>query len=228
MPVLNLMLYWGTGKWENPLNLRDMTEDLSSLPERLRELVGDYKVHLVSMRGISEDDLQKMHSDLKYVLGIMKRTKSRKRYEEYILENREFFSRIPKSAVDVIDACTNIKDIRDSLDFTLNQETGEKEADMCKALTDLKKDAVRRGLKQGVKKGMAQGIAQGITQGITQGIEQGIEQGIAQGITQGIEQATRRTNKLIELLLEDGRQEDLLRSARDTLFQKKLFKEYNI
>lgn len=48
------------------------------------------------------------------------------------------------------------------------------------------------------------------------------------GIKQGIEQGTCRTNKLIELFLSDGRQDDLLRSARDTLFQKKLFQEYNI
>lgn len=192
LPVLNLTLYWGNRKWSNPLRLREMTRDISTLPDKLQELAGDYQVHLVPMRGIPEEALQKMNSDLKYVLGIMKRTRSRKRYEAYILENQDFFTRIPKSAVDVIDACTNIKDIRDSLDFILNQETGEKEADMCKALTDLKKDAERRGIKQ------------------------------------GIEQGTCRTNKLIELLLSDGRQDDLLRSARDTLFQKKLFQEYNI
>ena len=42
---------------------------------------------------------------MKYVLGIMKHTKSSKKYEMYIRENREYFLRIPKSAVDVIDAC---------------------------------------------------------------------------------------------------------------------------
>lgn len=151
VPVLNLTLYWGTRKWESPLSLREMTRDISELPEKLKELAGDYRVHLIPMRSISEDDLQKMDSDLKYVLGIMKRTKSRKRYEKYILENQDFFTRIPKSAVDVIDACTNIKDIRGSLKFTLNQETGEKEADMCKALMDIKRDAEKYGTQRANK-----------------------------------------------------------------------------
>ena len=45
----------------------------------------------------------------------------------------------------MIDACTNIKDIRDTLDFVLNPATGEEEADLCKALTDIKKHAERQG-----------------------------------------------------------------------------------
>lgn len=92
----------------------------------------------------------------------------------------------------MIDACTNIKDIRKTLDFVLNPATGEEEADMCKALTDMKKHAERQGRKQ------------------------------------GIEQGTQRTNKLIQMLLAEGRQEDLLRSTMDSLFQKKLFKEYKL
>lgn len=37
-----------------------------------------------------------------------------------------------------------------------------------------------------------------------------------------------RNNKLIQQLFADGRQEDLLRSATDALFQQKLFREYHI
>lgn len=194
--VLNLTLYWGTKKWEKPLCLQHMMEELSPLPEKLRNLVGNYEVHLVCMRFIPEEKLQEMDSDLKYVLGLMKHTRSRKKYEDYILENREFFQRVPRSAVDVIDACTNIKDIRDTLDFVLNPETGEEEADVCKALTDIKKHAERQGRKQGIE--------------------------------QGIEQGTQRINKLNQLLIENGRQGDLLRSIVDPLFQKKLFMEYKI
>ncbi len=183
-PILNLTLYWGKGEWKEPQCLRDMTEDMGSLPEKLRDLAGDYKVHLVSMRAIPEEELEKMDSDLKYVLGIMKRTESRKRYREYILEHRDFFSRIPESAADVIDACTHIKDIMGRLEFVLNEESGEEEADMCKALQDIKKDAQR--------------------------------------------QEKRRMNKLIRLLLAEGRQEDLLRSTTDQVFQRELFREYHI
>lgn len=66
--------------------------------------------------------------------------------EGRIWENREYFSRIPRNAVDVIDVCTNIKDLRGCLQYTLNPESGEEETDMCKALEDIKKDAMKKGV----------------------------------------------------------------------------------
>lgn len=133
-PILDLTLYWGKEKWKSPLGLRELMTDMRMLPRKMTRLVGDYRVNLIPMRAIPESELQKMDSDLKYVLGFMKHTSSRKRYEKYIRENRNFFTRIPRSAVDVIDACTNIKDIRESLKYTLNEENGEEEGDMCKEI----------------------------------------------------------------------------------------------
>ena len=92
-----------------------------------------------------------MDSDLKYVLGIMKCSESRKKYERYIWENREYFSRIPKSALDVIDVCTNIKGLKEHMQFRVNKD-GEEEAE---------KQGVRKGVKQGRQQGRRQGRRQG-------------------------------------------------------------------
>lgn len=142
--------------------------NVDALPEKIQRLVGDYHVGIVPMRFISEEDLQKMDSDLKYVLGIMKHTVSRKRYEKYIRENREYFSRIPRSAVDVIDACTNIKYFRNCLQYTLNPESGEEEADMCKALEDIRKDAMKKGVKQGERRGTLMTLFSLVNDGLLQ------------------------------------------------------------
>ena len=224
-PILNLTLYWGRRKWEKPLSIGDMT-DMAMLPEELRQLFEDYKIHLIPMRSIPETELEKMDSDLKYVLGLMRRTSSRKKYVEYIQKNWEYFSRIPKSAVDVIDACTNIKNIRKYLRFQDAQGTqsGEEEADMCYALDAIIKDAEEKGKRQGTKQGIQQGVRQGMQRGVKQGIRQGVKQGMQQGVRQGID----RTNRLIQLLLADGRQGDLEKSVIDPRFQKKLFREYRI
>ena len=98
----------------------------------------------------------------------------------------------------MIDACTNIKNIREHLQFQDAQITrsGEEEADMCYALDAIIRDAEKKGKRQGAR----------------QGVKQGID----------------RTNRLIQLLLADGRQDDLLKSTTDTLFQQKLFREYHI
>lgn len=64
------------------------------------------------------------------------------------------------SAVDVIDACTNIKNITEKLEYTLNAKTRE-EADVCKALDEIERNAVKRGLKKGVRQGVKQGERRG-------------------------------------------------------------------
>ncbi len=190
LPVLNLTLYWGSRRWGHPLCLRDMMGQgqKTVLPKKLWNLAGNYKVNLIHMRYIPETELEKMDSDLKYVLGIMKHSKDKKKFAEYVRRNREFFSRIPKSAVDVIEVFTNMKDVRDRLRFTTNPESGEEETDMCKAWEDIKRDERKQGVKQGAV----------------------------------------RVNKLNQLLLADGRQDDLLKSITDVLFQQKLFMEYHI
>lgn len=131
------------------------------LPEELKGLFGDYKVHLIHMRRIPEEALERMESDLKYVLGLMKRTGSPKKYEAYIRENREFFSRIPKSAFDVIDVCTRIKDIRNCIKFEQNQEDREEEGDMCKALNDIQRNARNKGKAEDRAEGRAEEIIEG-------------------------------------------------------------------
>ncbi len=105
--------------------------------------------------------LMKMDSDLKYVLGILNRTASANQYRKYIQDNRAYFSLIPRSAVDVIDSCTNIKKFRDCLQYQWNQDSGEEEADMCKALDDIEKYAMKKGIKQGTKQGKKQGERSG-------------------------------------------------------------------
>lgn len=58
--------------------------------------------------------------------------------------------------MDVIDVCTNIKDVRKYFQFTVN-ENGEEAADMCKAWDDSRKIAEKQGMKQGMKQGVEQG-----------------------------------------------------------------------
>lgn len=158
--LVNLVLYWGKKPWKKPLGISDMS-NMRALPKNMRSLHEDYRVRLIDMRRIPDDALERMDSDLKYVLGIIKRADSRKEYEQYISENREYFRRIPKSAVDVLHVCMNIGRMKKLLEYTKAENPEEEErADMCKALEMIEKDAMKRGVKQGVKQGVRQGVRQ--------------------------------------------------------------------
>jgi len=178
-----------------------MLEGMDTLPQKLRSLSGDYRVQLIPMRFIAEEDLEKMDSDLKYVLGIMKCTRSEKKYEAYIRKNREYFSHIPRSAADVIDVCTNIRDIMSCLEFTLNEESGEEEADMCKALNDIKREAENKGIRQGREEGRKQGREQGRKQGMKEGAFNTLCSLVKDGLLE-LEEAAKRAN-LTELAFSE-------------------------
>lgn len=197
-PILNLTLYWGRRRWKRPLSLADMV-DMRLLPEPLRELFQDHHMHLIHMRHIPDEALEKMDSDLKYVLGIIKRAGSRERYERYIWDNCEYFSRIPKSAMDVIDVCTNIKGLRERMQFRMNED-GEEEADICQALREIVEDAKKQGVKQGIRKGAKQGRKQG----------------------------EKRLGQLVSILLSEGKTEDARLAAESEAERRRLYKEYGM
>ncbi len=157
VPMLNLILYWGKEKWKKPISLRDMV-NMEGIPEGMKKMFQDYKIHIVNMRHIPIKAIEEMDSDLKYVLGLMKYEDSKSKYERFIRGNEDYFSRIPKSAVDVIDVCTKVKGIKKYLTFTQSTEKEEEETNMCKALDEIVKDAERKGVKQGVKQGVQEGI----------------------------------------------------------------------
>jgi hypothetical protein len=182
-PVVNLTLYWGRKKWQTPLRLRDML-DISALPESLQNLVGDYPVHLIHMRSIPDEDLEKMDSDLKYVLGMLKCSSSKRKYQAFIEKNKDYFRRIPRSAVDVLDVFMNIKGVMQYLQYIENEENDENDeevADMCKALDDIVKDSEKRGEKRGRAEGEKLGEQRGRAEGEKLGEQRGRQEGEQRG-----------------------------------------------
>ena len=60
------------------------------------------------------------------------------------------------------------------------------------------------------------------------GLAEGRAEGLAKGRAEGRAEGLARVNRLAQILVEQGRMEDLKRSFRDTKYQEALFKEFNI
>ncbi|MCM1027801.1 MAG: hypothetical protein NC432_15355, partial [Roseburia sp.] len=114
------------------------------------------------------------------------------------------------------------------LQFVWNEEKGREEADMCYALEQILKKERKQGVKEGKREGKLEGKQEGKLEGKQEGLKEGIKKGIKEGIRQGEMQGRQRISKLLELLLAEGRLEDLPRVATDERFQRKLLKEYGI
>ena len=82
-----------------------------------------------------------------------------------------------------------------------NPKMFEKEGDiMCEALEELMKDELEAQMQKGKEIGILQGERQG----------------------------ENRVNQLNQKLIALGRMDDMLKSVSDTVFQQKLFKEFNL
>ena len=59
-------------------------------------------------------------------------------------------------------------------------------------------------------------------------IEEGLEQGIKQGLEQGLEQGIDLINQLNQILLSEGKYDELQKASKDKEYQKKLLAEYGL
>lgn len=56
----------------------------------------------------------------------------------------------------------------------------------------------------------------------------GIKKGIKEGIREGMEQGEQKVNRLIQLLIENSRSDEISRAVTDRKFQEQLFKEFSL
>ena len=138
LPVLTIVVHWGTEPWDVPLTLREMYPE--GINPRMLKYVADYKVNLVSPAMMSDQELDTFKSDLKEVLKFIKHSKDKKELIE-LVENAPGYKNLDRLAAQTISICTKV-------DF--NIPMGEEEVNVCKAIEDMKMDARNEGRSEGI------------------------------------------------------------------------------
>ena len=123
VPVVTLVVYFGSDEWDGPIKLTDMMEKLSST---LMKYVQDYKIHLIQPFNISDDDLQKFQSSLREVLGCIKYSQNKEKLSIFMKDNPRM--NMEAMAARVIEVMTNM---------SIEIPEGEEKIDMCKAIEDM-------------------------------------------------------------------------------------------
>jgi len=151
LPVITMVIYWGTGEWDAPLRLRDMY--LKDVNPRLLDYTADYKVNLVSPAQMSDAELDTFKSDLKEVLKFIKHSADKNKLRKLLDEDKKY-QKLDRLAAQTISACSGV-------DF--NIPVGEEEVNVCKAIEDMKIDAWKEGHNEGRNEERNEGISKAIS-----------------------------------------------------------------
>ena len=193
-------------KWDGPRTLHEMF-DIKD--ERILKYISDYKLNLIEPAMI--DNTEKFRSDFKYVVDFIKNSKNKKKLEELVDDNSEYFSRVPHDTAMLIKYCVDV-DVR----VTKKEE----ETNMCKAIEDMKEDAreeVRQQMQKEIervkreKEEMCKAI---------EDMKEDAREEVRQQMQKEIERAKREKEercKAIEDMKEDAREEVRLEIAKNFL-----------
>ena len=195
-PCVTLVLYYGE-EWDGSRDLHGLL-DFTDIPDRVKELVNNYEMHLLEVRKLEDTDV--FRTDLKQVFDFIRCSEDKVRLRELVQQD-DAYKNMDEDAYDV--AVTFAK--ADELLEIKGMHVKGGKVNMCRALTEMLEDermeGMECGLAQGLERGMERGLAQGMERGLAQGMEQGMERGLAQGMEQGIE---RGMKVLIETYKEFG------------------------
>ena len=165
LSVITLVIYFGADKWDAPRSIHKM---MLVRDERILQYAPDYKINLIAPEELSDTELEKFQTELCELLKFIKYSKDKKRLEEIVTEDAAFKS-ISKRTADAINTITHSE-----MKFPEGKET----VDMCKAIQDIRKDAIAEGKAEGEAIGEARGEAKGIAKGLKQALANLIASGM--------------------------------------------------
>ena len=145
LPVVTLVMYFGSGSWDGPTSLHAM---LGGCDEELLAFVPDYRINLVSPESMCEEDFRSFETELGLVLGYIKYSKDKRRLREYVHGEVRFRS-VGVQSVELINVLT---------DSRLKVPRREEKVDMCKAIEDMREDARNEGIEQGARETLLRNV----------------------------------------------------------------------
>ena len=153
-PVIPLVVYYGTEKWDGSQDIHGMLRDLGEY----KAFIPNYKINLLDLSMLQ--DTSQFKTDLQKIFKMLQYRENINQLSEYILQEKDYFNSIDEETYNVICVFLNSKRKMKEFKEIQNQEV---QVDMCKALEDLYNDGVEVGketkLKEQVQKKLAKGLS---------------------------------------------------------------------
>ena len=139
-PIITFVLYAGTEKWDGPNSLHDMI-DFTGLPESLKEMIFDYKLHIINIHEFENTDV--FRTDVKQVFDFIRCSTDKEKLLR-LVKGDKYYTEMNDDAFDLVTKYTNDKEIVNRKEYI--SEGGKK--DMCKAIQDLMADSREEGREE--------------------------------------------------------------------------------
>jgi len=133
VPVITLVVYFGADEWDAPRCIFDMF--LENIDNKILNFTENYKINLISPNEMSDEEFNKLQTSLREVMKYIKYSKDKKKIND-IVQNDNRFSKLERSAFNVINVCTN---------SNLKIDDNEEVVNMCQAILDMKEEARNEG-----------------------------------------------------------------------------------
>lgn len=136
IPVITLVLYLGTDPWDGPRSLYEM---FGGENEKILPFVSDYKINLIEPQRMSDEEINRFHTDLREVLLYIKYSKEKEKLME-LLKNDTGFRNLKTETAIMLNTLTNSE-------LKINEE--REETSMCLAIDELREEAIELGRREG-------------------------------------------------------------------------------
>lgn len=136
VPVITLVIYFGSENWNAPLSLREMYSEADGV---ILAHAPDYHVNLISPREMQDGEIDEFHSNLREVMLYIKYSKDKKKLDE-IIERDSNFQRMERQAAEVINVVTGSR---------LKYPEGKGVVNMCLAIQQMREESKLSGRIEG-------------------------------------------------------------------------------
>ena len=155
-PIVTIVLYHGTEPWDAPKKLSEMME-LEEIDPILKQMVQEYQIYVFQLEELQEEYFQ---TNLRELIGLMKRRSSKTEIQEYCRKHADRISRMDVATYDMICVMLNLKELQDKKEKYL--KNGKGSIDMCKAMEEWAEELREEGKSAGIKEGMKEGELRGM------------------------------------------------------------------
>ncbi len=199
---------WGKPRWKGSRTFRRLFRK-KGIPEDRWKYIDEMKLHVFEMRHLPEGTRKLFKSDMRIIV-------------DFLAEGKDY--RSDRKIVHKAALIRMVKVLSGDMDVggveKWMEEQGVREEDEVK-VCELFDQYERRGRMQGREEGEKIGIEKGKKLGIAEGEKLGMVKGEAKGEAKG----ESRFAKLVQMLMDSGRNDDVRRVAIDPNYRKQLYME---